>query len=151
MIRHDDRPFEFIPLPVEKMQRPGEDAAHLRPPQEARAVARIQPVLHPVDEFALIFRQHARRPRLRIQRQPAFAVLLPFAELRRRQRIPQPPGDEISAARLLPMRQIPPVLRDVRRLIERFHKLKRWRGLSANVTRAFQPVNPTPPKAHFFP
>ena len=84
------------------------DRAAFAGAQDASAMAGIEPRLDAVAESPVVFAFGLGAPRQPMMREPRFALFCPFVAKARRHSIREADGDEVSRARLLPMRQAMP-------------------------------------------
>src|ERR1039457_1440392 len=106
MVWHHDEMTEPVTLPVEKSQRIFNNCGNLRLPQPAFSHAFVEPAMKSLGEQLRIFFFLLRRARFGMLAQPFAEFNLPLNQLFLRNGICQSEGDEISAAVLMPMRQV---------------------------------------------
>ena len=105
VVGHDDKGHDIHTLAIEMPHRIGDYRATLGPTERAVPAPFIEASLGSREESLAIFLLLARRPRVRVCRQPGIALPFePDAKLRR-ERVGEVEIDKIKCAFLLPMRE----------------------------------------------
>lgn len=122
VIWHHHEAVEVIPLLGEMVKRLHHHLPALQPSQPTRPMPLVCPPLQATFKLLVIRSLRISIPRLRMGMEKDFPLRLPLPQHVQRDRITQPPSHEVSAARLLTMRQSPPSLRELDHGVVRFKR-----------------------------